>query len=106
MNNSLNMVNIPKAIREQVWIQRFGRVFEHKCYISWCQNKIDVFNYHCGHDIPASKGGAASLENLYPICPNCNLSMSDNYTLKEWDSLNKPIKTSCFSFSRCNFRFN
>ena len=36
--------NIPKAIREQVWIFYFGRVFKHKCYIHWCKNIIDVFN--------------------------------------------------------------
>ena len=35
---------IPKAIREQVWIEAFGKKFKHKCYITWCKNQITVFN--------------------------------------------------------------
>ena len=31
---------IPKAIREQLWIETFGKVFEHTCYINWCKNTI------------------------------------------------------------------
>ena len=80
------MVNIPKAVREQVWIQKFGKCFDHKCYISWCKNRVDVFTFHCGHNIPASKGGDMSIDNLYPICANCNLSMSDKYTIEEWNN--------------------
>lgn len=47
---------IPKALKEQVWIQNFGKVFQHKCYIKWCSNKINVFDFHVGHNIPESKG--------------------------------------------------
>ena len=85
-------LKIPKAIKQQVWIQHFGQVFEHKCWIQWCTNEINVFNFHCGHDIPESKGGKAELGNLYPICANCNLSMSDKYTIKEWNELKYKIK--------------
>ena len=35
--------NIPKALREQIWLKYFGPVFENKCYINWCKNKINVF---------------------------------------------------------------
>ncbi len=37
--------NIPKAIREQVWLKTCGRVYEHKCYVHWCQNKMTVFDF-------------------------------------------------------------
>lgn len=70
--------NIPKAIREQVWIKNFGKKFEHKCYINWCSNKINVFDFHVGHDIPESEGGELAVSNLKPICSRCNLSMSNN----------------------------
>ena len=30
-----------------------------------------------------------ALNNLKPICARCNLSMSDNYTIKEWNNLNR-----------------
>ena len=36
--------NIPKAVREQCWIASFGKVFEHKCYVDWCDNIINVFD--------------------------------------------------------------
>ena len=32
--------NIPKAIKEQVWLKSFGEVFKHKCYVHWCNNNI------------------------------------------------------------------
>ena len=82
---------ISKALREQVWLQRFGKVFEHKCTVKWCINMINVYNFHCGHNIPASKGGKETLQNLYPICANCNLGMGDKYTIKEWSVLHNKI---------------
>ena len=30
---------IPKAIREQCWIQVFGETFKEKCYINWCEKE-------------------------------------------------------------------
>lgn len=87
---------IPKAIREQCWIQTFGKSFEHKCYISWCENKINPFDFHVGHDIPESQGGKLDVHNLKPICARCNLSMSDNYTIQEWQNLSKENK-ACLS---------
>ena len=68
---------IPKAIRQQVWITNIGKYYESKCYVKWCRNKISVFNYHVGHNVPESKGGTMAVKNLKPICSNCNLSMSN-----------------------------
>ncbi len=78
---------IPKALREQVWISSFGKVFEHKCYINWCSNTIDVFSFESGHNIPESKGGLTVLENLKPLCSRCNKSMNDKYTIDEFNKL-------------------
>lgn len=75
---------ISAALREQVWVQHNGHVFEKKCGVTWCTNIITVFNFQCGHDIPESKGGPTNITNLYPICGKCNLSMSNTYTFKEW----------------------
>ena len=90
-------VNIPKGIKEQCWLQQFGKVFEHKCYIPWCKNVINVWDFHVGHDIPESKGGTLDIKNLKPICARCNLSMSDNYTIQEWIKLSKD-KKRCYCF--------
>ena len=82
-----NKKPIPKALREQVWITSFGKVFEHKCYVNWCSNVIDVFSFESGHNIPESKGGLTVLENLKPICSRCNKSMNDKYTIDEFNKL-------------------
>lgn len=77
--------NIPKALRQQVWIKHNGEKFKNKCYIKWCENIINVFNYECGHNVPESKGGFTTIDNLYPICSSCNKSMSNKYTITEWN---------------------
>ena len=89
---------IPKAVREQTWIKTFGQVFKHSCYVNWCENVINVFDFHVGHDKPESKGGDLNIENLKPICARCNLSMSNNYTIKQWNKLNQKKKKCCFFF--------
>ena len=81
---------IPKAIREQCWLHCFGKTYEHKCYVRWCQNTISVFDFHVGHDQPESKGGTLDVNNLKPICARCNLSMSNQYTIQEWVRLSRP----------------
>jgi 5-methylcytosine-specific restriction endonuclease McrA len=75
---------VPKAIREQLWIQKVGRKFETKCKTTWCRNKINVFDFQAGHDVPECKGGTTDITNLQPICSRCNSSMGSQYTFKEW----------------------
>ena len=90
---------IPKALAEQVWISRMGHSFQGKCRVSWCRNRITVFDYECGHNIPESRGGKTTLDNLVPICARCNRSMSDKYTIDEWTEKFRPPQrrrfTSC-----------
>ena len=78
---------IPKRIRELVWTTNNGETFSHKCYVTWCDNNMNVFNFQVGHDIPESKGGTIDIDNLKPICASCNLSMSNKYTITEWSKL-------------------
>ncbi len=75
---------IPKALREAVWITHAGRTFDKKCLTPWCPNMMSVFDFQTGHNIPESKGGPTTIDNLVPICSRCNVSMSNNYTFKEW----------------------
>ena len=82
---------IPKALREQIWLRDIGKKYEGKCKITWCENKMSVFDFQCGHDIPESHGGQTILENLVPICSRCNLSMSNTYTIKQWNLLSRPM---------------
>lgn len=87
--------NIPKAIREQCWIVTNGKNFECKCFLTWCENLINPFDFHVGHDVPESEGGSLDINNIKPICAGCNLSMSDNDTIKEWNELSKPKEKKC-----------
>ena len=82
---------IPKALREQTWLKYNGRVYDSKCYVRWCKNKITVYDFESGHNIPESKQGITELDNLRPLCSRCNKSMSNTYTIDEWNKLGKPI---------------
>ena len=99
MSKSLQRISksIPKALRQQAWITNIGEKFKSKCTVGWCRNEINVFNFECGHNIPESKGGKTVLENLYPICRQCNASMNNKYTITEWQKLgNKKSIFCCF----------
>ena len=67
--------NVNKRLRCLVWEKYMGRVYEGKCY---CCNDatIDVTNFHSGHVLAEKMGGAATVQNLRPICALCNLSGS------------------------------
>lgn len=81
-------MQIPKAVRKAVWIKYIGKRWSSPCYVSWCSNKLDVLgSWHAGHNIPVSKGGDYSLENLRPICADCNLGMGNRYTINEWSNM-------------------
>lgn len=81
--------SVPKALREQVWLNYVGKKFERKCLVTWCENDISVFNFEVGHNIPESKGGTLDIDNLRPICSKCNRSMGDSYTIDEFSAISK-----------------
>ena len=91
---------IPKALSEQVWISRMGHQFEGKCRVTWCKNRINAFDYECGHNVPESKGGKTTLDNLIPICARCNRSMGDSYTIDEWSKRFAPPGKSKFTWPK------
>jgi hypothetical protein len=75
---------IPVKLREEVWVAKMGKVFEGKCPTTWCSTTITVFEFESGHNIPESKGGPTTIENLVPLCPRCNRSMGSKFTFDEW----------------------
>jgi 5-methylcytosine-specific restriction endonuclease McrA len=75
---------IPKAVREQLWVRDMGQAFQGKCKTAWCNNIVTVFDFQCGHNVPESKGGPTTLNNMVVICSRCNLSMGSQYTFTEW----------------------
>lgn len=65
---------IPKALRNRVWINAFGRVYFGACYC--CEKKLEITqSWHCGHIIAENRGGLTHEDNLRPVCAECNLSL-------------------------------
>lgn len=95
---------IPKALAEQVWITRMGHKFDGKCRVKWCRNRVTVFDFECGHNIPESKGGKTTLDNLFPICARCNRSMGDRYSIDEWNAKFAPEKRNWIKYLRCGLK--
>ena len=63
---------------------------------------ITPFTFECGHNIPESKGGTSDIDNLRPICGNCNRSMSNSYTIDEFSNMSKRASHlfECFLFKK------
>ena len=101
MTEIVKKTRIPKAVRRAVWLKYIGKKWESNCYISWCPNKLDVLGpWHCGHNIPDSKGGTLSISNLRPICSTCNLGMGNEYTIDEWNKTYKYIDKQEFNIAQ------
>ena len=83
--------SIPAALRQAAWVRKFGDVFSAKCPVAWCPNSITVFTFHAGHNVPESRGGPTTLDNLVPICATCNVGMGARYTIDEWSAAFAPV---------------
>lgn len=66
---------IPAAIKTLVWNKWMGeKVAEGGCYA--CRvTSISMRHFHCGHVFSEKHGGKCTVDNLRPVCANCNLSM-------------------------------
>jgi len=116
VSNSFNVYKKPyrkkkisTALRNQTWIAHMGERFRVKCPTTWCKNTITPFTFEAGHNIPESKGGQTVIENLVPICSNCNKSMGNTHTFDTWCStysaLSQPFQTEEIPVSNKSNRF-
>ena len=83
-NNKIKKkTNIPKKLRDDLWNKLIGKSIGG-AYCLICNNeKIYMNKFEAGHIISEKDGGTLSLDNLLPICPGCNRSMSSK-NLNEW----------------------
>jgi hypothetical protein len=75
---------ISPHVRFEVWKTYIGNNIKAECFCCW-KNKITPFTYcntfHAGHIHSEAKGGEIKIENLLPICSDCNKSMGTTH----WD---------------------
>lgn len=66
---------IPSTLRALVWNTYIGEgEGRGSCYA--CEKeKLNPFEFECGHIIAESKGGETNLDNLRPVCTKCNRSI-------------------------------
>tara|TARA_B100000900_G_scaffold386869_1_gene377660 strand:+ start:1363 stop:2433 length:1071 start_codon:yes stop_codon:yes gene_type:complete len=77
---------ITKKIRKILWFNTYDNFNDNFiCPIYFCNNNINYDNFQVGHIISEYNGGTLELNNLKPICKNCNLSMGKN----NWDEWEK-----------------
>ena len=74
-NRTRGRTSISRNLREIIWNRYIGEdIIKHRC----CCCKIRYIrntDFHAGHIIAQSKGGKDTIENLRPICSQCNLGM-------------------------------
>jgi|UniRef100_A0A6C0AI33 5-methylcytosine-specific restriction endonuclease McrA len=73
--SELTKKGISSTIKRLVWNKNIGEeIGKAKC---WCCKSTDITqsSFHCGHVVAESKGGQTQVNNLKPICQNCNSSM-------------------------------
>lgn len=70
---------IPNALRLAVW-NDFAKYTE----ICFCckREKISIANFECGHVVSVKNGGSDTIQNLRPICSQCNRSMGTKNMLE------------------------
>ena len=73
-----------KYLRPENDIKTINNEIQIKC--ACCSEYVALNDGAChrGHNIPKSDGGDWSKENIYLICANCNLSMSDSLSIDEF----------------------
>lgn len=67
--------NIPKTLKRAVWDTHIGAEKGMAPCMCCERTMIQQIQFHCGHVIAEAEGGKTNVENLRPICAQCNLSM-------------------------------
>ena len=65
--------SLPAPLRTIIWKKYYGDENSGECL--FCSSEITKKSCHMAHDIAHINGGEATVNNLYPCCKTCNLSM-------------------------------
>lgn len=83
-SNKISKKQIPSALRNSVWNTYMGP-YTHGSCMCCSREKISVFNWICGHIISVKNNGPNTVNNLRPICGNCNSSMGTQNMMEFMD---------------------
>lgn len=78
-HSKLRKKTIPKCLKRAVWDSVFGPEVGEALCVCCKRQKIRQIEFACGHIVAESKGGLTTIENLVPICNQCNLSMGSKH---------------------------
>lgn len=87
--NSISKKKPNKKLKKQVWDKRNTDPINGICFV--CEDSLNFKNMQCGHIIAYYNGGLLELDNLEPICGNCNQTMGttnlNEYKISHYDSI-------------------
>jgi len=89
---------IPPKIRMCVWYRYFGNKENGECPICNKEIKVGKNGFHCGHITSHANGGNISIDNLRPLCSDCNIDMGK----KNWDVYVKKLSNQKLSNQKIN----
>jgi 5-methylcytosine-specific restriction endonuclease McrA len=75
--------SIPKSLKKLVWDTWIGEAIGVTKCLCCKHQDIRQIEFHCGHVIAECRGGHTTVENMRPICAQCNLSMG-SMNMKEF----------------------
>ena len=78
---------ISEDLRKQVWEKRNGDKINGVCFC--CEKGVSFAKFECGHIVSWANGGKTVLENLEPVCKNCNVKMGKKHLLEYKKGLGK-----------------
>lgn len=83
---------IPSTVRNSVWNTYVGATKK----TSFCcgTKRISTANHHCGHIQSKKMGGSMKIENLRPICGQCNTSMGTKKNQQNQKNQSRKLKTN------------
>lgn len=94
---------IPKKIKDDSWDRYIGKEYGIAFCICCNKTEIEQKNFIGGHIISEQNEGSINVDNIIPICNQCNLSMST----KNMDAfINEYYPENINNFNKKNYRTN
>jgi hypothetical protein len=88
---------ISSKLKSEVWKKEFKTKKLGKCPVLLCNNMLEKKSFHCGHIISCHNNGQNEIENLRPICGDCNTKMSsENWVIYEKKNIYEKKKQKCY----------